>query len=279
MKSYEEILNLVKYDIDVINAELTKKIHIREPIFSAINSFLSLPAKRIRPLLAILYLRANNFLVTEKHYKLLTAIEIVHNASLIHDDVIDDAELRRTKKTFNTTFNPKLAVIVGDYLLSVALDYVRESEDSQILEKFTDTLAAMCKGEFSQYFSVNQIPSLEEYICKTECKTARLFMTALESVMIASDADPRDAVEFARNFGIAFQIKDDLNNVLTTQSDIKSGVYTAPVILSGKVEEPAIEKTRCLLNNYLELASGKLQYVEENRYKRALIELMEIYGQ
>jgi len=277
MNSYNEISALIKSDIDIINSNLAQKINLQEPILSSIKEFLKLPAKRIRPLIAILFLKANNLPLTQNHYKLLTATELVHNASLIHDDVIDDADLRRTKKTLNSEFNAKLAVIAGDYLLSVAMDYINELNNPQILQKFTETLAAMCKGEISQYFTINKIPTLEEYLFKTQCKTAQLFTTTLECSAILSGADTQNAIELGKNFGMAFQIKDDLNNILTTQSDLKSGIYTAPIILSGAIDKPAIEKTYGLLNNYLDAALKTLIHIEDNIYKQALKRLTEIY--
>ena len=105
-------------------------------------------------------------------------------------------------------------------------------------------------------------------------------MTALEcSAMLSPEIDRDKAVSFAQNFGIAFQIKDDLNNILTTNSDVENGIYTAPIILSGSVDNPAIEKTYHLLNNYVDLARKDLDNLEDNLYKRTLLELTELYRQ
>lgn len=278
MKDYRQIFELVKVDIEIINANLIRKLNLQEPLLSQLKDFLNAPAKRIRPLTAILYLKAHNINLNENHYKLLSAIELVHNASLIHDDVIDDADLRRCKKTLNKTFNPKLAVIAGDYLLSCAMDYVKELDNLQILDEFVQTLAQMCKGEIQQYFNINKIPALDDYLLKTEQKTAGLFVAALKcSAIIAKNINTEQAAGFARNFGMAFQIKDDLNNVLTTNTDIKNGIYTAPVILSGSIDNLAIENTYDLLNNYINLAQANLNDLEESKFKEALLELTELY--
>ena len=277
MERYLKIQTLAKNEINRVNNELVQKLNLSEPLLSQMRSFLSAPAKRIRPILTILYIKACEHTLTENHYKLLTAIELVHNASLIHDDVIDDADLRRNKKTLNTEFNPKLAVVAGDYLLSCALEYIQEINIPQILINFTNTLSEMCNGEFSQYFAANKIPSMNEYLIKTEQKTAKLFMTALECSMILSNLPPENAREFAYNFGMTFQIKDDLTNILTTKTDIENGIFTAPIILSGQINTPAIEKTYDLLNNYINNAIKNLNKLNENKYQKALLELMEIY--
>ena len=278
MKDYSQIYGLVKADIDVFISGLSEKLSLTGILRSKLEAFLEAPAKRIRPLVAILLLRAKNYELDKNHYKLLTAIELVHSASLIHDDVIDDAEIRRNERTINKLFDSKLAVIAGDYLLSCAMDYVKELDNNLILDSFTKTLSQMCKGEFFQYFSKNKIPTMEEYLLKTENKTAKLFITAVESSFILSGLKKFDsAIDFAKNFGMAFQIKDDLKNVLTTNSDIESGIYNAPVILSGSIEDLAIEKTADLLNNYVKLAQLSLRNWQDNVFKRALLELTELY--
>lgn len=280
MKDYKEIYTLVKSDIDIIIENLTSKLCLQEPLLTHLKKFLNSPAKRIRPLVAILYLKACGVRLQKEHYKLLTAVELVHNASLIHDDVIDEADVRRGNSTLNKIFNSKLAVVSGDYLLACAVDYISKIGDNRILNVFIQSLAQMCKGEISQYFCVNKIPSMEEYLLKTKQKTAQLFMTALEcSAMLSPEIDRDKAVSFAQNFGIAFQIKDDLNNILTTNSDVENGIYTAPIILSGSVDNPAIEKTYHLLNNYVDLARKDLDNLEDNLYKRTLLELTELYRQ
>lgn len=278
MKDYFQIYGLVKDDIDRIISSLSGKLSLTEPLGSKLEGFLKAKAKRIRPLIAILLLRAQNYELSENHYKLLTAIELVHSASLIHDDVIDDSEIRRNEQTLNKIFNPKLAVIAGDYLLSCAMGYVKELDNNLILDSFIKTLSQMCKGEFFQYFSKNKIPTMEEYLIKTENKTARLFMTAVEcSFLLSGTENFVSAFEFAKNFGMAFQIKDDLDNVLGSNSDIKNGIYNAPIILSGSIENLAIEKTADLLNNYVTLAQLSIQNWQDSVYKRALLELTELY--
>ena len=278
MENYRQIYDLVKSDIDIIIENLTCKLNLQEPLLMQLKQFLNSPAKRIRPLLAILYMKACDVRLETEHYKLLTAIELVHNASLIHDDVIDNADIRRGIKTLNRIFNSKLAVVSGDYLLSCAVDFVREIGDNRILNIFIQSLAEMCKGEVAQYFCANKIPAMDEYLLKTEQKTAQLFVAALEcSAILSPEIDKEKAVSFAKNFGIAFQIKDDLNNILTTNTDAENGIYTAPIILSGDVDRPAIEKTYNLLNNYINLALNNLDSLKDNIYKEALLALTELY--
>lgn len=275
---YSEILNIVKEDIEAINKEITSLIQIEEPLKSKLIEFLQAPSKRIRPLVTILYLRACNINVTQRHYKLLTAVELMHNASLIHDDIIDESKTRRNIKTLNFEFDNKLAVISGDYILSKALFYLSEIKSPETIDIFAQTLSQMCEGETFQYFNKFEIPTLENYLKKTEQKTAKLFQSALESAILISKKELfHNASEFGKNFGTAFQIRDDLINAKTLQTDIIDGIYTAPVIFAGNTQniQSGIEKTYCLLDKYIEKAKQSLS-TENNKYKHALEELLEL---
>ena len=124
-------------------------------------------------------------MLNKKQITIQTVIELVHNASLIHDDVIDDCSERRGDKSFNAGFGSRLSVIAGDYILSFALTKLAELNSSDILKLFARTLNNMCKGEIDQHFSKFKIPSIEEYIEKTYNKTGALFETALSSATLA----------------------------------------------------------------------------------------------
>ena len=156
-EQYNNILNVIENDIDRVNVQLISFIDISEPLKTKLIDFLTAPSKRIRPVLTFLYLRANNIEITDKHYNLLTAVELVHNASLIHDDIIDMSKARRNKKTLNFEFDNKLAVIAGDYILSEALKKISLLCSSEITDLFAGTLEQMCKGETFQYFSKYKI--------------------------------------------------------------------------------------------------------------------------
>lgn len=277
-KKYLEITALVQNEINQILQEMIKDIDVHVSLKSELLKFLNAPSKHIRPIISILYLKALNIDIDEKQILYQAAIELVHNASLIHDDVIDESELRRGKNTLNNKFNSKLAVITGDYLLSDALNKVIKIGRIELIQMFSDTLDEMSEGEINQQFSKFTIPSLNDYIKKSEQKTAKLFETALCGSLLIADFK-YDGLDFAKNFGIAFQIRDDLINCKTTNSDIKDGIYTAPVIFAGgtKINDDAIEKTQTLLNNYIESAKNNLSNIEDNEYKQALCELLELF--
>ena len=268
----ETVAELLLMDDDtlLINDELLKGLD------KELDDFLQSPSKRIRTVLTVLYMRASKLYLLPEHYELLAAVELVHNASLIHDDVIDESKTRRQRKSLNEKFDNKLAVISGDYLLGCALKKFVKINSAEITDIFADTLKDMCKGEVKQYFNRFKKTDIENYIEKSTLKTSSLFVSVLKSsIILAGETDYDLAVEFAENFGIAFQIRDDMLNIIKNGKDIDDGIYNAPLILSENIDE-GIEKTKILLNNYINCARHCVNKLNESVYKAALLELLEL---
>ena len=296
-EKYSEIFGVVADEVEQVKQELLSGIEFEEPLKSKLLEILNAPSKHIRAVVSFLILKALDIEVNASQIILQASIELVHNASLIHDDIIDESEKRRGVETLNTYFDNKLAVIAGDYLISLALKRIRSLNSFEIIDMFAQTLDDMCQGEVAQQFGKYKIPTIEEYIKKTEQKTAKLFETAicgslklaitdaptgrgknfLENVSeLRISGEGYNLSNFAKAFGIAFQIRDDLINAKTSKSDFKDGIYTAPVILAGSVGgfENGIEKTQDLLNNYIECAKNEIEKLKDSKYKTALIELL-----
>lgn len=322
---YSRIKEIVKTDLDFLEKEIQGLDANRNPLEKDLASFLAAPAKRLRPLLGLLFLRALFGEINPKQYDVLLAVELIHNATLIHDDVIDKAEKRREQETLNVKFDNELAVIAGDYLLSVAMEKVINTNSVEVIKTCTSGLKSTCLGEINQYFTRHQITSIEQYIEKSREKTALLFEISVLGALLLSDENAQSkhsqlgdgglvnppyftnqgqaliapdyenlknpAKDFAQNFGIAFQIRDDLINVLSAQNDISSGIYTAPVIFAveenenilkseNMIEEikktKGIEKTKILMDNYFNNSVSAIQSFEDNVYKRALLDLIEL---
>lgn len=281
-EAYTKISSVVKEELIRLNKEIENSFCEDTLLHSAIKDFLMAPSKRIRPVMTFLYLKANNIEITEKHIKLQTIVELVHNASLIHDDVIDNGKIRRSKKTVNNTFDNRLAVIAGDYVLSITLQKLVELNSIELMQIFSNVIENMCSGEIDQHFSRFQIPDLAKYIEKSYKKTGALFEAALKAALISEGLNTKKA-EFAKLFGIAFQIRDDLINIThqdnsKVNNDVAEGIYNAPVIFSGNAHNPSagIEKTKSLLNNYIDRTKQQISDIEENSYKTAIIELLDI---
>lgn len=301
MISYDEITACIKSDF--LNLDEKLQILFKEndnSLTPKLSSYLFSGSKRIRSALIFLLTRALGLEVIGCQLKVASATELIHNATLIHDDIIDDSSLRRGKVTINSEFNSKLAVIAGDFLLSLALSELQSSGSPKAINVFTDSLKEVCQGEIKQFFEKNKLISIDEYIEKSKNKTAMLFKAALVSAI--TDEVYSDAVEkFAVNFGIAFQIRDDLINVINIdnskpfQDDIKNGIFNAPLIYLAQDnpnilhnsfddiilelrKSDSIEKTKKLLGKYISAAVDSTDFLEDNKYKQAILGLCEYIG-
>ena len=280
-KQYQKICEVVKADLERVNKNLVFSPDLEPELDKELEGFLNAPSKRIRSLMTILYLRSSKMYLLPAHYELLAAVELIHNASLIHDDVIDESKIRRGRTTLNDKFDNQLAVISGDYLLGESLKKLVKIGSIPVIDIFADTVKSMCLGEVNQYFNKYKKTDIEKYVEKSSQKTGSLFESALKaSIILAGNEVEEKAVEFASNFGLAFQIRDDLLNIIDldkskSASDVDEGIYNAPMILSDNLNE-GIEKTKDLLNNYVNCAKQCIDDLEESIYKKSLTELLEL---
>lgn len=285
-EKYNKIKQLAQKELDLIEEKMVSDINIREPLQTSVVKFLKAPSKHIRPLVSILYLKAFNEELTEKQLDVLTLVELVHNASLIHDDIIDESTIRRGRKTISAEFNNKLGVISGDYILSIVLEKLTEINNIKITKNFAKTIKQMTLGEINQNFDRFKIGTIEDYIEKTKNKTAYLFETALvcPATLSQNTYDIEKISELGISIGTAFQIRDDILNftqndpLKPAKNDIRDGIYTAPVILGSESDNynSGIEKTKVLLNNYIQSAKNIINNLPANSYKTALEEFLEL---
>lgn len=295
-KSYSEIIACIKSDMDRFDSSVSNAVEkYKNELSGDLRNFLSQGSKRLRIVLIFLITRALGSDVTENQMQLANGIELMHNASLLHDDVVDNAKERRKKKSFNAIYDNTISIIGGDYMLSLAMENFMNLANSEILQMFLNTLKTLCEGEIYQYFHKNMINSIEEYIEKSYKKTAILYETAVCSAAIlanANDIQLSAIKNFIKNFGIAFQLRDDFINIYNSESstDIEEGVFTAPVIYAAEdfpnianLEKSEILKivknkkyeqmTRALTQKYIDSAIENLSNINENEYKKALLEL------
>ena len=198
--------------------------------------------KGIRPALTLL---AGKFYNYNLKYLLpmATAVELMHTATLIHDDTIDKSVVRRGKPTIYKIWGEETAVLLGDYLFAKAGEFVADTQNPRVIKFFSQTLAAISSGELSQLldaFTLEQ--TRQHYFQRISSKTASLFSLATESGAILSEAPEKSVKalkEFGYNLGIAFQIVDDVLDFTGTEdklgkpigSDLTQGTLTLPTML------------------------------------------------
>ena len=195
--------------------------------------------KRLRPLLFFL---CSGAAAPAKKIPLATALELIHTASLVHDDILDCAKKRRGVATVNSIYGAQIAVLVGDYLFAKAFQLVANGNYgdrvSEILSKLVKNL---CVGEIRQDRALFTVPTLSEYYTRINLKTAFFLSTCCRLGAIVAeldDAETKNLAAYGENLGLAFQIVDDLLDFFGDENltgkilggDLKSGVITLPVI-------------------------------------------------
>lgn len=259
-------MKLIAEEFYAVNKQLANLFVENECIKNIISDFLCGGSKRIRTHLTVLYLKALGCEISSDSIKIMVVGEMIHNASLLHDDVIDDAVIRRGKVTVGKEFSPQISILLGDYILSLATDILLGLENQHVLKKFLNCIKQMCNSEFNQYFLRGKIPTLEEYIQICEGKTACLFETILESCAIIEGIDAEKARQFAHNFGILFQLKNDLKED-SAKADFDNNIFTPKDFLG-------IEKTVDLMDNYQRRLIHVLEEFPDNAYKKGLEDLI-----
>lgn len=235
--------NLKRIDQIILNFAVGKS-----PLIQEISQYLiSSGGKRIRPTLFLLSSKIFREEINEDDLNLAAAIELIHSATLLHDDVVDMSSIRRGKKTANAIWDNKSSILVGDYLFSIAFQLMVKCRDLRILDLLSKTSSVMSDGEVMQLENSNDINlSREKYFDIIFGKTAVLFSSACESAALlnkASDAEIESLREFGKNLGIVFQIVDDILDYSATEKDLGKeigqdffeGKVTLPVILAAEL--------------------------------------------
>lgn len=294
-------MKLIEQELDTSEEILRNELFGQNNLLSAdINNFLFSKSKKIRSKIIFLFANALGY----KKYKEITylacATELIHNATLLHDDVIDNSNVRRGKQSLNAQFGNHASILSGDLLLAFSMNMLRKCNNIDVFSVFANSLKLICEGEINQQFNKNKILSTDEYIEKSEHKTAELFKAPLLSICFIENHPEfmQNIANFAKNFGIAFQIKDDLLNIIDTDPlkpaycDIYNEIYTAPVIFFNEMTNielfskyelisniknnlECIERTKKLINKYTNLAINSLEFLPQSKYKQALIKLTQ----
>ena len=207
---------------------------------SALEHLLAAGGKRIRPTLGLL---VGNMLGApeEKLVTLGASVELLHTATLVHDDLIDGALLRRGMPTLNARWSPAATVLTGDFLFARAAKLAAETDYLPLMKLFSETLATIVNGELTQMFSARGVIERENYYNRIYAKTASLFeMSSLAATMVATeDEATRESMRtYGYEVGMAFQIVDDILDFTGEQSAV--GKPIGSDLLNGLVTLPAI---------------------------------------
>ncbi len=234
-------LSPVQAQLQLVEARLHAQADDRHPdLHAAFEQILAAGGKRIRPSLGLL---VGDMLGApeDKLVTLSAAVELLHTATLVHDDLIDGALLRRGMPTLNARWSPAATVLTGDFLFARAAKLAAETDHIQLMNSFAETLAIIVNGELTQMFSSRGVINRENYYNRIYAKTASLFEMTSRSSALLSPADTA-TIELMRKFGyetgIAFQIVDDILDFTGEQAtmgkpigyDLMNGLVTLPAI-------------------------------------------------
>ena len=251
-------LTPVQAQLQLVEARLHSQADDRHPdLHAAFEQILAAGGKRIRPSLSLLV----GDMLGAPEDKLITfsaAVELLHTATLVHDDLIDGALLRRGMPTLNARWSPAATVLTGDFLFARAAKLAAETDNLQLMNSFAETLAVIVNGELSQMFSSRGLINRENYYNRIYSKTASLFEMTSRSSALLSSADAA-TIELLRKFGnetgIAFQIMDDILDFTGEQAtmgkpigyDLMNGLVTLPAIYYAEAN-PKDEDIKSLSN-------------------------------
>lgn len=245
----------VDNDLRLLTDNLKKLIGARHELLEAAAEHLfEAGGKRIRPAIVLLVARATMLEqdITQRHRRLAEITEMIHTASLVHDDVIDEADLRRKVPTVNSLFGNQIAVLAGDFLFAQSSWYLANLDNLEVVKLLSEVIRDYAEGEIQQAINrFNTNLSIETYLEKTYYKTASLIANSAKAAGLLSEVSEEIAehlYSYGRYLGLAFQIVDDIFDFTTpteilgkpSGSDLLGGTITAPVLYAME-EKPYLE--------------------------------------
>jgi len=311
-KKHEDVYEI----INKVDSFLRESLKANQKVINdAINDLLNAGGKRLRPVMVMLSGRFGRY-NEEKLIPLSAAIEIMHMATLVHDDVIDESDLRRGRPTTRNRWGNQVAVLTGDFLFTKAFSMVTQNVSQKNMYHLSNAIRSICEGEVDQFQARYATDvSVLSYLRRISRKTAILFSLSCQVGAAESNCrleTIRYLRKFGHDFGMAFQITDDLLDFSGNAkemgkpqySDFIEGVYTLPIIYTmqneeykdklapyigrkdltmdeirevGKLVEQSgsLEKSKRLALRYLERCHESLSYLPDNSAKGALRELVE----
>lgn len=251
--SLDSLYALIRDDLKAVDALILKRVENEVPLIGDIaRHIIASGGKRIRPALTLIAAQACGYR-GNKHIPLAAAVEFIHTATLLHDDVVDESKLRRGLSTANSLFGNKGSILVGDFLLSQAFQIMVGEGSLRVLQILSDASAIISKGEVMQLMCEGEPETTaDRYIEVITAKTATLFAAACELGAVAADKEMATGAlrSFGMTIGIAFQLVDDVLDYSANESELGKAVgddfrerkITLPVILAynaGNAEERA----------------------------------------
>ena len=240
---------LVEDELAQLERRLIDTGRAAHPTFqAAVGHLFSSPGKLLRPTLVFLSARFGTKPDPGVVLNLAQSLELVHTASLVHDDIVDAAQLRRNVPTVNAMWNDDVALIVGDYLFAKAYALAAVLPKPEVIAMVAQTVFALCDGELTEVAAEAAMPTEAEYLERIELKTASLYAACCQGAALLADADPEHVAAlgaYGTNLGLAFQITDDVLDLVGEEDDLgkevgrdlAEGMPTLPMIYAVAAQD------------------------------------------
>ncbi|RME33933.1 MAG: polyprenyl synthetase family protein [Thermoflexia bacterium] len=314
-----QFLNLIHEDLE--RTERLLREHSpdeHQAIAFAVDYLLGSGGKRLRPALVFLSARLCGADLERATFA-AAGVEMLHTATLVHDDLIDGSLMRRGVETLNARWSPAATVLTGDYLFARAAYLVAQTESVRLVQRFAETLMVICNGEIHQMFSGRgTVPTFQEYERRIYAKTASLIALSAEAGAILAHADEESIAAlrtYGEQLGLAFQIVDDVLDFIADErvlgkpvgSDLRQGLVTLPVLLfleengdhsalrrilsQGPTDDgvreavqaiaasPAVDRSLQVARTYVQRARQALDRFPASDYRAALLDLADFVVQ
>ena len=295
----------IDQDLQILESNLKKLISAKNPIlYAAAEHLFVAGGKRMRPAIVLLIGKATNLSgdLKNEHKRLAEITEIIHTASLLHDDVIDECNMRRGIKTVHSTFSTKIAVLAGDFLFAQSSWYLANLENVEVVKTISKVITDFAEGEVRQgTTNFDTSISINEYIEKSFYKTASLIASSCKASAIISHCDSFTQnvfYNYGKYIGLAFQIIDDILDITGADhtlgkpagADLRNGNLTAPLLfalndcnelqyfINKEFEDEynmskaidiikstqGIQKAKDLANEHIQASIEQLKYIKSN---------------
>ena len=303
--SYFQLKNSVEDRLMLVEEKIKSKLESKVDLVQKMTNYhLDTGGKRLRALLTLGSAKLCGYAKGTRDINLAACVELIHSATLMHDDVIDNGSIRRGRKTLNKVWDNHSSVLVGDYLLSRCFEMMVDDGNIEVLKLLSSTSSKIAQGEVLQLQHRGEVDMLEEtYLRIISAKTAELFAAATKVGAILSDVSSKEkeALEFyGRNLGLTFQIADDTLDYNSESKlfgkkigkDFYEGKITLPIILllkkSNKTEvnfiKKVFKKSKRLKNDYIKIMNLMKKYkinddvrIFCNKYNKKSLKILKLF--
>ena len=300
--SFDQVVAACRDDMQSVDQVIHQRLSSDVALVDQLSHYIvNSGGKRLRPLLVLLSAKTFNY-QGDMHHLLAAIIEFIHTATLLHDDVVDESDLRRGNETANALFGNAASVLVGDFLYSRAFEMMVDVNDMRVMQILATTTNVIAEGEVMQLMNVHDANTTEaKYLEVIHCKTAKLFEAATQLGAILCDRSEKEIqamAAYGRYLGTAFQLIDDVMDYTSSSEDmgknvgddLAEGKPTLPLIYAMQNSTPgqaAVIKLAIEKGGYDKIdevqaiiqQTGALEYTErmaELQAEKAIAELVEL---